>query len=155
MSTTTPLIRYPVSLPAPSVRFLIQAWWTCYSAGPHTWRNRSDALLATGNALSVVSPSIREGLDLETFPVPGWTGVVPTWMGIPCRIARATVWLPILDPLGSYRSLPILVLLPQEDLPDAPPFIHLGAQFLLEHHVQVVLDEGERGDRLVIPEPGT
>jgi hypothetical protein len=75
-------------------------------------------------------------------------------MSIPCRIARATVWLPILEPLGSYRSLPILVLLPQEDLPDAPSFIHLGAQFLVEYHVQVFLAEGGSGDRLVIPEPG-
>jgi hypothetical protein len=141
-------------MPSPSVRFLVRTWWTCYSAGSHTWRNRSDTMLATGQVLSIIPPAIRDTLDLEILPVPGWRGAVPTWMGIPCRIGRVTVWLPIQEPRGPYRSFPILVLLPQEDLPDAPPFVCLGARFLLEHHVQVFLDEGGNGYRLVIPEPG-
>jgi hypothetical protein len=43
-------------------------------------------------------------------------------------------------------------LLPQQDLRDAPPFIHLGAQFILEHQVQMALDGSSPvSGRLVIP----
>ncbi|MHB1426295.1 MAG: hypothetical protein ACYC3I_24280 [Gemmataceae bacterium] len=45
--------------------------------------------------------------------------------------------LPIQETPGQYRPLSLLTLLPQQDVPDAPPFIQLGVQFLLEHRVEV------------------
>jgi hypothetical protein len=50
------------------------------------------------------------------------------------------------------RSFSLLVLLPDQDLDDAPPLVHLGDQFLVEYQVQVALDGASpvRG-QLVIP----
>jgi hypothetical protein len=152
MSTT--LLRLsPLSFyPTPTARFLAEAWWTCYSSPPHTWRRRSDAILATGQPLSVILPTIRNLLDLEIIPAPGWKGFAPTWLGVSCHVGRVTLWLPIQETPGQFHSFSLLALLPQQDVPDAPPFIQLGVQFLLEYHVQVVLDETATGaNRLVIP----
>jgi hypothetical protein len=109
-------------------------------------------LLATGHPLSVVPPSIQNLLDLVVNPVPGWRGITPTWFGVACRIGRATLWLPIQENPGAFRSFSLLALLPQQELPDAPPYVYLGAQFLLEHQVQVALDGASPvSGRLVIP----
>jgi hypothetical protein len=137
---TTLLSPYPLPYPAASARFLCESWWTCYSTAGHTWRNRSDSLLATGLPLSVISPTIRDALDLEVTPAPGWGGQIPTWFGIVCRIGRVTVWLPVQENPGYYQAFSLLALLPTQELADAPPFIHLGAQFLLEYRVRVSID---------------
>jgi hypothetical protein len=140
MSTTTLLTPYAVLLPAPTVRFLCEAWWTCYSGARHTWRNRCDALLATGERLSVILPTTRRLLDIVVTPEAGWSGEVPSWYGVPCRLGRVALWLPVRENPGEYRPLSLLALLPKKDLEDAAPFVYLGAQFLVEHHVQVNLD---------------
>jgi hypothetical protein len=50
------------------------------------------------------------------------------------------------------RSFSLVTLFPKQDVPDAPPFIQLGAQFLLEYRVQVVLNEATTGNNyLLIP----
>lgn len=152
MSTTllpfSPLSFYPT----PTGHFLVEAWWTCYSSPPHTWRQRSDAILATGLPLTVIPFTIRNLLDLEITPTPGWKGFAPTWLGVPCLIGRVTLWIPIQEIPGHFRSFSLLTLFPQQDVPDTPPFVQLGAQFLLEHRVQVFLDgSAVGGNRLVIP----
>ena len=153
MSTATLLNPLPVQFPSPTVRYLCRSWWTCHSTARHTWRTRCDALLATGHTLSVVPPTIRQNLDLVVMPVPGWRGQIPTWFGIPCRIGRATIWLPVQAGPIPYREFSLLVLLPTQDLEDAPPFIHVGTQFLLEYKAKVQLDCSsiEGLGRLVIP----
>ncbi|MCI0458967.1 MAG: hypothetical protein L0Z62_18570 [Gemmataceae bacterium] len=153
MATTTLLLAYPLQLPSPAVRSLCQSWWTCHSAGHHTWRNRCDALLATGQPLSVVPHSIREQLDLVIRPEPGWKGQVPAWYGIACRIGRVSLWLPIEENPGELRELALLTLLPKQDLEAAPPYIQLGTQFLIEYNAQLALDAStlHAGGQLVIP----
>ncbi len=140
MTTTTTLHPHPVPSPTPLVRYLGHCWWTCHSAGRHTWRNRCDALLAIGQLLSVIPRAARESLDLVIEPEAGWRGQVPTWLGVPCRIGRATLWLPVDEEPGRHRDLSFLALLPRHDLDDAPPFIQIGTQFLLEHRIQTHLD---------------
>jgi hypothetical protein len=88
----------------------------------------------------VIPRTIRDLLDLEIGPAAGWRGNVPTWFGIPCSIGRVTMWLPVQEQPGQYRDFSLLVLLAREELTDAPPFIHLGAQFLLEYGVEVLLN---------------
>lgn len=153
MATTTLLTPYPVRLPSPAVRYLCQSWWTCHSAGRHTWRNRCDALLATGQPLSLIPRPIRESLDLVVAPVPGWRGQVLTWLGVPCRVGRVATWLPVQENPGQLREFSLLALCPQHDLDDAPPYLQLGTQFLLEVRAQVFLDgtAPSAGGKLVIP----
>jgi hypothetical protein len=92
-------------------------------------------------------------LDLVILPVRGWRGRVPTWLGIPCRIGRVTVWLLVQEDLGRHREFSLLVLLPQGEPEDAPPFIHLGMQFLLEYRARVLLDcSSTVAGQLIIPE---
>lgn len=149
---TISLTPYPLSYPASTVRFLAEAWWTCYSSPPYTWRQRSDAILATGQPLSVILPGTRDDLDLEITPAPGWKGFGPTWLGVPCHVGRVTLSLPIYGAPGQFHSFSLLTLFPQQDVPDAPPYIQLGVQFLLENHIEVVLNESATGDnRLVLP----
>jgi hypothetical protein len=150
--TTTALTPYPLALPVGVVRFLAISWWTCSSTGSHTWRNRNDALVAPEQPLSVIPFTIRNNLDPEVYPVPGWRGRIPTWYGVTCRIGRLTLWLPIEENPGQLRSFSLLALLPQQDLPDAPPFIQLGAQFLIEYRGQAVFDgETPSNSRLLVP----
>jgi hypothetical protein len=118
---------------------LCVAWWTCYSSGEHTWRDRSDCLVSTQEPISVVLPQIRHDLDLMVHPEPAWTGPVPDWGGVPCRIGRVETWLPIQQG-PPVRPFSLLVLLPTRTVPFAAPFIHLGNQFLLEYGVQLSLD---------------
>lgn len=150
---TALLSLYPLSFyPEATARFLGEAWWTCYSSSPHTWRQRSDVMVATGQPFSVISPTIRNLLDLEITPAPGWKGFPLTWFGVPCRIGRVTLWLPIQEAAGQLQPFSLLALLPQQDVLDAPPYIQLGAQFILEYRVQVILDTTAAGSsRLVIP----
>jgi hypothetical protein len=101
----------------------------------------------------VIPRAVFQFLDLAIAPERGWKGQVPTWFGIRCRIGRATLWLPIQEYPGQYRELSLLALLPRQDLEDAPPFILIGTQFLLEHEARIELDCSSvksRG-RLVIP----
>jgi len=76
-----------------------------------------------------------------------------TWLGVPCHVGRVTMWLPTQETSGQMPSFSLLALFPQQDVPDTPPLIQLGVQFLLEHKVQVVLNETGTGggNRLVIP----
>src|SRR3712207_260841 len=138
--STTALIPYPVHYPSPALRYLCEAWWTCYSGSKHFWRQRSDCLIATGQALSVIPRRARELLDPQIRPAPGWKGHVPSWYDVPCGIGRVTLWLPIEQNLGQFRDFSLLALLPRDEVPDAPPFIHLGMQFLLEYRGQLHLD---------------
>jgi hypothetical protein len=154
MPITTLLHPYPARYPSPAVHYLCQSWWTCSSTSSHTWRNRCDSLLATGQMLSVIPATIRDTMEVVVEPVRGWKGRVPSWYGIACRIGRVTLWLPIEEEPGRYRELSLLGLLPKEDLEDAPPFILLGTQFLLEYQAQVVLDcsGATNPGRLLLPE---
>lgn len=63
------------------------------------------------------------------------------------------MWLPCQETSGQPRPFSLLTLFPQQDIPDAPPFIQLGTQFLLEYKAQVILNETGTGggNRLVIP----
>jgi hypothetical protein len=114
------------------LRYLCRSWWTCHSSGRHTWRNRSDALLATGQPISLIPREVQDRLELVISPERGWRGQIPSWFGVPCRIGRVQHWLPIEEEAGRYRDFALLALLPREDPDDAPPFILLGTQFLLE-----------------------
>ena len=106
----------------------------------------------TGQPLSVIPLTVRNGLDPEITPAPGWKGVSPTWLGVFCHVGRVILWLPIQETPGPFRSFSLLALLLQQDVPDTPPFIQLGVQFLLEYHVRVLLeDTAIGGNRLVIP----
>jgi hypothetical protein len=152
MSTTLLSLSSLSFYPTPTARFRAEAWWTCYSSPPHTWRRRSDVILATGQPLSVILPTIRNLLDLEITPAPGWKGLVPTWQGVPCHVGRVMLWLPIQETPGPFRSFSLLALFPQQDVLDAPPFIQLGAQFLLEYQARLVLDGAAPGNNfLLIP----
>jgi hypothetical protein len=139
-TTTTPLFPYPLTaFPIPSCRFLCEAWWTCFSSESHVWRDRSDVLISTGEPYSVVPPQIRFDLDLLVHPEPRWTGAVPDWRGVPCRIGRVDLWLSVQSGFP-LRRLSLLVLLPTRNVPSAPPFVHLGIQFFLEHGATVAVD---------------
>ena len=138
----TLLSPYPLAFPSPSVQFHCETWWTCRSTRRHTWRARSDSLLATELPLSVLPPSIRDVLDVEITPVPGWRDSVPTWFGVKSSVGRVKIWLPVEATPRIYRNLSLLVLLPKDDLPDAPPFVHLGTQFLMEYQTQILLNCG-------------
>jgi len=92
---TIPLTLYPLSYPAATARFLAESWWTCYSSPPHTWRQRSDAILATEQPISVMPRTARNGLDPVITPAPAWKGFAPTWLGVPCHVGRVTLSLPI------------------------------------------------------------
>jgi hypothetical protein len=73
-------------------------------------------------------------------------------VGIPCRIGRVTLWLPVQDYPHPYREFSLLVLLPRADLKDAPPFIYLGTQFLLEYQARLMIDASALNPgRLMIP----
>lgn len=62
------------------------------------------------------------------------------------------MWLPSQETPGQMRPFSLVTLFPKQNVPNAPPFIQLGMQFLLEYHVQVILNETGTGDnRLVIP----
>lgn len=150
--STILLTPYPLPYPTPTVQFLAQAWWTCYSSPPYTWRQRSDVILATEEPLSVILPYIRNRLNLEITPAQGWRRLALTWLGIPCHVGRVTMWLTSQETPGRPLPFSLLTLLPQQDVPDVP-FIQLGVRFLLEHKVQVVLNETGTGggNRLVIP----
>jgi hypothetical protein len=86
-----------------------------------------------------MSPFTRHQLDAVVMPEPGWTGPVPDWQGIPCKIGRVEMWLFVEGNLAPH-SFSLLVLLPKREAPDAPPFVHLGVQFLLEYRARVRLD---------------
>jgi len=137
--TVTLLYSYPLSLVLQACRYLCEAWWTCRSTARHRWRDRSDFLLAKEQPLSVIQPQIRHDLDLEVRPEPRWTGAIPHWQGIPCRLGRVEMWLPVRgnQPL---RSFLLLVLLPRRTAAHALPYVYLGAQFLVEFRTQLTLD---------------
>src|SRR5260370_19681688 len=116
MPTTTLLSPPPLLLPSLSLRYLCPCWWTCHSTGRHTWRVRCDSLLATGQLLSVIPPTIRQNLDVAIKPARGWRGQIPTWFGIPCRIGRVAVWLPIEQGPELYREFSLLVTFPDQNL---------------------------------------
>src|SRR5262245_44899629 len=146
MPRTVLLTRCSLPYPSAAAHFVAEAWWTCHSTRRHTWRARNDCLLATGEALTVVPPTIRANLALVVTPVRGLLAAVPSWFGVPCRIGQSTVWLAVQETACHCGPFPILVLLPQRDLPGAPPFVFLGAQFLLEHQAQVFLDPANPGN---------
>jgi|GEM_PF-5535881 hypothetical protein len=153
MSTTLLSFSSLAYYPTLTARFCAEAWWTCYSSPPHTWRKRLDVVLATGEPFSVIVPAARNFLDLEIVSAPAWKGIWMTWLGIPCQVGRVTLWLPSHETPGQMRSFSLLALFPQQDVPDTPPFIQLGVQFLLEYNIQVVLNETGPGGgkRLLIP----
>ncbi len=155
MPTTTALKPSLIPAPTPLARYFCESWWTCQTApgSRHHYRERLDSLLSTGQALSVIPPTVFERLDLVSLPERGWRGQVPSWFGVPCRIGRVTLWLSVEGAPGTYRPLSLLALLPRHDLEDAPPFIQLGTQFLHEHRAELRLDcSSPAGEgRLVIP----
>jgi hypothetical protein len=110
-------------------------------------------MLAFGQLLSVIPPNSTERCDLEIAPERGWKGQTPTWFGVPCRIGGVTIWLPTLEGPAPLRSFPLLALFPRQDIEDAPPFVHLGTQFLLEHRAKLSLNASSPTGvgRLVFP----
>jgi len=86
------------------------------------------------------------------MPERGWKGQIPTWFGVPCRIGRVKMWLSVLE-AELPREFALLALLPRHDLEDAPPFVQLGTQFLLEYRAKLDLDCSSPtiGGRLLIP----
>jgi hypothetical protein len=72
-------------------------------------------------------------------PEPNWSGAVPDWLGIPCRVGRVEVWLP-LQSGPPYRPFSLLALLPRQEPPDLLPFAFLGVQFLIEYNARIELD---------------
>jgi hypothetical protein len=150
--TITSLYPYPLSLPSPTCRFLCEAWWTCHSTRRgHTWRQRSDCILATEQLLSVIALPIYSGLDVKVTPIPGWSGGIPNWHGVPCRIGRVEMWLPVQNNL-SLRPFSMLALLPKRNVPHALPYVCLGVQFFQEYKARVALDcSNAPGGQLTIP----
>ena len=152
--TVTPLVEYPLAYAVPASRFLCETWWTCWTSPQrqHTWRARSDSVLATGEPLSVILPAIRDSVDLVWTPDPSWAGAVPAWRGIPCQVGRAQVWLPV-QGTALLRPFSLLGLLPRHDPPDWLPYVLLGAQFVQQYRATVTLDcsQSPGRHRLVIP----
>jgi hypothetical protein len=142
-------------LPAPAAHHVTESWWTCHSGAAvhHQYRERFDTMLAPGLLLTVMPPTVRERFELDVLPERGWKGQVPTWLGIPCRLGRVTIWLPILEVPAPLRPLSLLALFPAEEVEDAPPFVQLGTQFLLEHRAELFVDySSPAGEgRLAIP----
>jgi hypothetical protein len=132
---------YALPLSFPTFRFLCGSWWTCWTtaARQHTWRLCSDGVLATEEPLSVILPSIRDPLDLVWTPELHWSGPVPDWRGLPCRIGRVEMWLPIAA-TAVLRPFSLLALLPERDPPEWLPYVLLGVQFLQEYRAVVSLD---------------
>ena len=155
MPTTTVFTPSRFPLPAPAVHHVSQSWWTCHSgaSGRHRYRERFDTMLAPGLVLTVMPPTVTERFDLEILPEPGWKGQIPSWFGIPCRLGRVTIWLPVLEGPAPLRDLSLLALFPRGELEDSPPFVQLGTQFLLEHRAELCVDyTSPNGDgRLLIP----
>jgi hypothetical protein len=110
-------------------------------------------VLATAEPLSVILPSIRDPLDLVCASEPGWSAPVPDWRGIPCRIGRVEMWLPIEDTF-LLRPFSLLALLPERDPPEWLPYVLLGAQFLQEYQAVVHL-EGSQAPALGSDDPLT
>lgn len=110
-------------------------------------------MLAPGQLLSVMPPGITERFDLDLLPERGWRGQVPAWFGVPCRVGRVTIWLPVLEGPALLRALSLLALFPRSGVADAPPFVQLGTQFLLEHRAELHLDYSSAAGegRLMIP----
>lgn len=124
-ATLVALTPYPLTLfSIPSGQFLCEAWWTCRNGDGHTWRDRSDCLVNTGEPYSIIPPRIRHDLDMVVDPEPAWTGDVPDWRGAPCRVGRVTIWLQPVS--GGFRSFSLLALLPRRNVPEADVFVHLG-----------------------------
>jgi hypothetical protein len=92
---------------------------------------------------------VQQSIDLVISPVPGWKGQVPTWFGISCRIGRVSLWLPIQEQVGQYREFSLLALLPRDDLKEAPPFVHLGAQFLVEYRGRLFLECASTSNQVI------
>ena len=147
------LYAYPIARPVPTVRFLSVSWWTCWTTPQqsYTWRTRSDSLLATDEPVSIMLRSLRDRLDVVWTPEVPPSGMEPQWRGIPCRMGRVPLWLPLQgnEPL---RELSLLVLVPEHDPVDGLPYVLLGTQFLLEHRSTAHLDCSEQpGGHLQIP----
>jgi hypothetical protein len=155
VATTTLLKPSLVPAPAPVAHYVCEAWWACHTApgSRHQYRERLDALVATGQGLSVVPRAVLERLDLVVEPERGWQGHVPTWFGVRCRIGRVRTWLAVDEGSGSYREFSLLALFPRRDLEGTPPFVHLGTRFLLDCRAELSLDcSSPAGEgRLVIP----
>jgi len=149
-SASSPLVavgvsRHPVRWsPVATALFRLEARWTCHSSKPGTtWRDRCDVILATDLPFTVIPVPIQRSLDLVESPEPRWRGPTPDWFGVPCRIVRAQVWFPTLGPSLLFVPFELVVQLPQTDLPDTPPFILLGNQFLVEHRARIQIDANQ------------
>jgi hypothetical protein len=155
VATTTLFQPSLLPTPTPVAHYFCESWWACHTApgSRHQYRERLDSLLSPGQGLSVIPGTVFERLDLVTVPERGWRGQVPTWFGVPCRIGRVKLWLAVEGAPGTYREFSLLALFPRGDLDDAPPFVQLGTQFLLENRAKLHLDcsSPSRGGRLIIP----
>jgi hypothetical protein len=144
-----------IPAPTPITHYLCESWWTCHTApgSRHRYRERLDCILSLTPGLAVIPPAVFERLDLIVRPERGWKGQTPTWFGVPCRIGRVSMWLAVQGTPGPYREFSVLAQLPRRDLEDAPPFISLGTQFLLEYQAELQLNcssPREEG-RLIFP----
>lgn len=143
-----------VPYPFPAARYFCQAWWTCRTAprSRHTYRIPFDALLATSDDISVILPPIRHLYDIVVSPEPLWRHRrIPTWHGIPCRLSRAEMWLPVEAAAGPLRPFSLLVRVPMRVPADTLPYILLGTQFLHEYKASVEINASSGSGSLVIP----
>jgi hypothetical protein len=91
-------------------------------------------------------------LDVQVTAVPLGAGIdIPTWFGIPCALGMVKLSLAVDGPVP-LREFDLLVLLPERELPDAPPFILFGAEFIVRYQVRVLLEgTSPASGQLVIP----
>jgi hypothetical protein len=152
MAATTIFRPSPLPVPTKVAHYICESWWTCHtqSGGKHYYRERLDSLLSLGEGLSVIPAAVLDRLDLVIGPVKGWKGQIPTWFGSPCKVGRVKLWLAILEEIGPYREFSLLALFPRKDIEDAPPFVQLGTQFLLEYRAEFHSSSKGEG-KLLIP----
>jgi hypothetical protein len=112
---------------------------------------RFGALLSTGDPYSVVFPLTQpQSLGIVCEDV---EHTVPlSWCGVPCRLVRIRIGLPVVDS-PSPRPFTLLALLPTEEVEDVPPILRLGAEFLTAHKASVRLFSAPCTGDLIIPYP--
>jgi hypothetical protein len=124
----------------------------CYDWARNAVTSREcPALLSSGDPYSVVFPAnLPRELAAIHDPVPFDAPL--SWCGVPCRLVRVRIGLPILGSLVA-RPFKLLALLAEREVEDTPPLLRLGAEFLHANRASVQLSASPCEGRLVIPYP--
>ena len=88
--------------------------------------------------------SLFPSYDVVNFSAP------LSWCGVACRLVRVRIGLPVAGN-PAPRPFKLLALLPLGEVPDVPPFIRLGAEFLQANRASVQLSSAPCAGQLVIP----